>query len=219
MSRIARIIVPGEPHHIVQRGNRGLPVFFCDDDYRYYMEVMRKWCDKHSITILAYCLMTNHVHLIAVPETEDGLRRAIGEAHRRYTVRVNRREQWIGHLWQGRFSSFAMDESYLLAAARYIELNPVKAGMVENPADYQWSSARAHLAKEDDQFVETAPLLKLVPNWGRFLSEAEDDDVQAKLCQHERTGRPLGDENFFDRINELLGKDVRPKKPGRKKKK
>jgi putative transposase len=114
------------PHHITQRGNRRQTTFFCEEDYAAYLELMSQWCAQEGVQVWAYCLMPNHVHLIAVPETEDGLRRAIGEAHRRYTRRVNFRQRWRGHLWQGRFASFVMDESYLLAAARYVELNPVR---------------------------------------------------------------------------------------------
>lgn len=157
MPRIARIVVPGEPHHVVQRGNRRLPTFFCDDDYCRYLELLRSWCENHSVEVWAYCLMTNHVHLILVPATESGLRLALGETHKRYTAHINRREGWTGHLWQGRFSSYAMDEGYLLAAARYIELNPVRAGMVQDPYAYKWSSARAHLTAKDDLVVKVAP--------------------------------------------------------------
>lgn len=130
MARIARVIAPGIPHHVTQRGNRRQQTFFCDDDYQAYSDLMADWCKKYHVEIWAWCLMPNHVHLIAVPETEDGLARAIGEAHRRYTRRINFREKWKGHLWQERFASFPMDESYLLAAARYVEMNPVAAGIV-----------------------------------------------------------------------------------------
>lgn len=218
MPRIARIVVPRGPHHVIQRGNRRLPTFFCDDDYRYYLEGLRTWCDKYSVEVWAYCLMTNHVHLILVPETESGLRLALGEAHKRYTVRINKREGWTGHLWQGRFSSFAMDERYLLAAARYIELNPVRAGMVKDAAEYKWSSAQAHLNKKDDLLVKVDPLLSLVSDWRSFLSDTVDTDEQEKIKRHSRTGRPLGSETFFNRLQAVLGKDVRPKKPGPKKK-
>ena len=219
MPRFRRIVLPGEPHHVIQRGNRRMPVFFSDDDFQYYIELMREWCDRRSVSIWAYCLMNNHVHLIAVPETEDGLRLAIEEAHRRYTLRVNRREGWTGHLWQGRFSSFVMDETYLISAARYVELNPVKAGMVEAAADYRWSSAKAHLAGKDDQLVQAKPLLELVPDWSSFLTQPVDEGVHGLLCQHENTGRPLGSERFFGRIQARFGIDLRPQKPGRKKKK
>src|SRR3990170_2916131 len=127
MARIARIVAANIPHHITQRGNRRQKTFFQGQDYRLYLNLMAEWCSHHNVAVWAYCLMPNHVHLIAVPKAEDGLRRAIGEAHRRYTRYVNFREGWRGHLWQGRFASFVMDESYFLTAVRYVELNPVRA--------------------------------------------------------------------------------------------
>ena len=131
MARLARLVIPGLPHHVTQRGNRRQQTFFNDGDYAAYLELMAEWCREEGVEIWGYCLMPNHVHLIAVPKTEDGLRRAIGEAHRRYTRRINFREKWRGYLWQGRFASFIMDEPYLLAAARYVELNPVRAKLVD----------------------------------------------------------------------------------------
>src|SRR3990172_2582361 len=139
MARIARVTAPGYPHHITQRGNRRQQTYFDDKDYKVYIDLMSEWCKKCKVEVWAYCLMPNHVHMIAVPETEEGLRNAIGEAHRRYTRHINFREGWRGHLWQGRFGSFPMDEKYLLTAARYIELNPVKAGLARSPEEYPWS--------------------------------------------------------------------------------
>ena len=135
MARIARVVVPDIPHHITQRGNRRQKTFFCDEDYHEYLALMTASCEQHNVAIWSYCLMPNHVHLIAVPQTEDGLQRALGEAHRRYTRHINFRENWRGHLWQERFASFPMGENHLLAAARYIELNPVRAHMVEDPVN------------------------------------------------------------------------------------
>ena len=146
MARIARVVVPGIPHHITQRGNRRQETFFCAEDYQAYLALLGEWCQHWKVEVWAYCLMPNHVHVIAVPTSEDALRRAIGEAHRRYTRRVNFREGWRGHLWQGRFGSCPVDEPYLLAAARYIEQNPVRAGLAATPWDYPWSSAAAHVA-------------------------------------------------------------------------
>lgn len=216
MPRIARIVVPGEPHHVIQRGNRRLPTFFCDDDYCRYLDLLREWCEKSSVEVWAYCLMTNHVHLVLTPATESGLRMVLGETHKRYTTRINKREGWTGHLWQGRFSSYAMDETYLLAAVRYIELNPVRAGMVKDPSQYKWSSAQAHLNGRDDHLVKVAPLLSLVRNWSGFLSEPGYVEEQEKIEKHSRTGRPLGGMAFFDRLQQVLGRDVRPRKPGPK---
>jgi putative transposase len=152
--------------------------------------------------------MPNHVHLIAVPETEDGLRRAIGEAHRRYTLRINSREGWRGYLWQGRFASFAMDERHLVAAARYVELNPVRAGLVERAAEYPWSSAAAHLRGVDDGLVKTRPLLDIVDDWRALLASATDYDFE-RFRRHERTGRPLGSADFIERIEKELGRSLR----------
>ena len=218
MARMARVVAAHYPHHIAQRGNRRQNTFFCADDYRYYIALMSEWCGKCGISIWAYCLMPNHVHLIAVPESEDGLRRGIGEAHRRYTRFINFREKWTGHLWQGRFLSFVMDEQYLLSATRYVELNPVKAGLVSAPETYLWSSARAHLQGGDDALVKVAPMLQLVNDWHNFLANgisAEEYDVFQK---HERTGRPLGSKGFVTGLENVLSRILNPQTGGRPKK-
>ena len=149
MARLARVILPGYPHHITQRGNRRQDVFFKESDFEYYLALLKEWCAQEHIEIWSYCLMTNHVHLIVRPESTSNLGKAIGETHRRYTRMVNFRENWKGYLWQGRFASYPMDERWLLQAAAYVELNPVKAGMVNNAWDYKWSSVHTHLAGED----------------------------------------------------------------------
>ena len=133
MARLARVVVPGVPHHVTQRGNRRLETFFEDDDYRAYLDLLAASCAEAGVAVWAYCLMPNHVHLVLVPDERDGLRHALGEAHRRYTRRINFREGWRGHLWQERFHSFPMDEAYLLATARYVELNPLRARLVRKP--------------------------------------------------------------------------------------
>jgi hypothetical protein len=132
-----------------------------------------------------------HAHLIAVPSGEDGLRLAIGEAHECYTRRINFRERWRGYLWQGRFAPFVMDEPYLLAAARYVELNPVRAGLVASPGDWPWSSAGAHRCGREDQLVKVAPLLAIVGDWSAFLDNALSEEDLNKLRRRGRTGRPL----------------------------
>ncbi|MEO5335245.1 MAG: transposase [Magnetococcus sp. YQC-5] len=160
--------------------------------------------------------MPNHVHLIVVPGSEEGLRRAVGEAHRRYTRHINFREKWRGHLWQGRFASFPMDEAHLYLAARYVELNPVRARIVEAPADYPWSSAHAHLAGRDDILVKSLPLLTRVGDWGTFLARNLSEEDAELLRKHERTGRPLGDTSFVSRLESLLQRPLAPGKAGRK---
>ena len=219
MARLARVVVPGVPHHVTQRGNRRQETFFGKADYRAYLELMAEWCGRCGVEIWAYCLMPNHVHLIATPKTQDGLRRAIGEAHRRYTRRVNGREDWTGHLWQGRFASFPMDETHLLAAARYVELNPVRARLAKRAQDYPWSSARAHLAGHDDKLVKAGPLLALAGDWAGFLAAGLAAAEAERLRRHERTGRPLGDARFLGALEKRLKRPLARRKPGPKAKK
>jgi putative transposase len=178
---------------------------------------MAEWGGKAGVEIWGYCLMPNHVHLIAVPRTNDALRAGIGEAHRRYTRRVNARENWRGCLWQGRFASFIMDEARLLTCARYVETNPVRAGLAERPEDWPWSSARAHLEGRDDVLVKVTPLLSRVPySWREFLELSTAGVETALLRRHERTGRPLGSKEFVKTIERRLKRPLLPQKPGPK---
>ncbi|MBF0416383.1 MAG: transposase [Magnetococcales bacterium] len=216
MARIARVVAPGLPHHITQRGNRRQQTFFVEQDYQVYLDLMAEWCERFGVEIWAYCLMPNHVHLIAIPRTEESMRLAIGEAHRRYTRHINFREKWRGHLWQGRFASFPLYEEYLLAATRYVELNPVRARLTASPEEYPWSSARAHLSRQDDRLVKTKPMLDLVPDWSLFLASRLADETMETLRKHEQTGRPLGNEVFLDKLETQLKRILKPQKPGRK---
>jgi putative transposase len=179
---------------------------------------MAEWCRKNAVDIWAYCLMPNH--LIAVPGKKENLRLAVGEAHRRFTRRINFKEGWRGHLWQERFSSFVMDEHYLLACARYIENNPVRANLVRQAEKWRWSSASAHISGQNDALVDVDPLLSIIKgDWhdflGQRLSSTETDDIR----KHAQTGRPLGDGRFVTRLECLIGRELRPRKPGRKPKK
>jgi putative transposase len=215
---MARAVAPGFPHHITQRGNRRQQTFFSDQDFKAYLALMAEWCENYRVEIWAYCLMPNHIHLIAVPDTKDGLNLAVGEAHRRYTRMINFREGWRGHLWQGRFASFIMEERYLLACTRYIEYNPVRAGLVKCPEDWKWSSAGAHMDETDDVLVKTSPLLEIVNTpWEAFLSSDIKESEIELFRKHERTGRPLGKTTFVKQLETILDRRLRPKKPGRKK--
>ena len=216
MARLARVVAAGLPHHVTQRGNRRQPVFFGDDDYRFYCKLLAEGCRAAGTAVWAYCLMPNHVHLILVPSDPDGLRAALGEAHRRYTRHVNLREGWRGYLWQGRFASFPMDEAYLLACARYIELNPVRAGLVRRGQDWKWSSAKAHLRARDDGLVTAAPLLALVPDWTALLRQTPSENEYEAIRAAGRTGRPLGSEHFTAQLEKRLGRRLSRAKPGPK---
>lgn len=217
MARIARVVVPGYPHHVTQRGSRRQTTFFQEEDYQTYLSLMARWCRHYGVSVWAYCLMPNHIHLIAVPETSNGLSRAVAQTHQTYARLINKREGWIGHLWQERFASFVMDESYLLAAVRYVELNPVRAGLVAEPEEYQWSSAKAHLAGTNDVLLNSKPMMDRIPDWRDFLCCSQDDDV-TDVRIHTKTGRPLGCHEFVVGLEKVLGRPLKPLKRGRKKK-
>ncbi len=216
MARLARVVVPGYPHHVTQRGNRGQQTFFSDEDYAEYKGLLAEWAAARGVAILAWCLMPDHVQLVAVPRSADGLRRAIGEVHRRYTRRVNLREGWRGHLWQGRFASFVLDGRHLRAAVRYVERNPVRAGLVKRAWDWPWSSAAAHVTGIDDGLTRLGPVRRLTGDWRRYLSGPDDEATGRELRRHEATGRPLGDERFLVRLEAKVGRLLRRQKPGPK---
>jgi putative transposase len=216
MARLARVVAPWHPHHVTQRGNRRQQTFFVEADYEAYLTLMAEHCGAAGVEIWAYCLMPNHVHLVAVPPSREAFVGAIGEAHRRYTRRVNFREGWRGHLWQGRFASSVMDESHLLAAVRYVELNPVRARLVQSPAEWRWSSARAHLEGRDDDLVTVRPMADRVDDWQAYLDTGLSDEEAERIRYGERTGRPLGAKTFVERLEKELGRRLRPRKRGPK---
>jgi putative transposase len=216
MARLARVVAAGVPHHVTQRGNRRQTVFFGDDDYRAYKALLAEGCARAGVAVWGYCLMPNHVHLILVPGDEAGLREALGEAHRRYSRRVNFREGWRGYLWQGRFASAPMDEAHLLACARYVELNPVRARLTAAAEDWPWSSARAHLAGRGDGLVDVTPLRRMVTDWAAFLARETEAPALEAIRAAERTGRPLGDAGFVAALEQDLGRTLARRKPGPK---
>ncbi len=214
MPRLPRIVAPGVPHHVTQRGNRKQQTFFRASDYFVYRSLMREQCRRREVEIWAYCLMPNHVHWILSPTTSSGLALAVGEAHRRYTLMVNRRRGWKGYLWQGRFASFPMEETHLYHGARYVLMNPVRAGLVQRAEEWQFSSARAHLTGRPDGIVDLGPLEGLVDDWPTFLSEDLDFENAERLRRHQRTGRPLGSEAFLRRLEPIAGRMLLPRRAG-----
>jgi putative transposase len=217
MARIARIVVPGIPHHIIQRGNRRQKVFFCDEDRKTYLDYLNIYAKPAGISIWAYCLMDNHVHLIAVPNDEGSLAYGLGEAHRRYTRMINFREGWKGYLWQGRFKSYPLGDTHLYAAIRYVENNPVKAKITSKAGAYPWSSAKAHIERIYDPLLDRNFVIDETKDWAGYLSD-HDHKAGVLFRKHENTGRPLGDDLFVDSLEQLTGKPLRKKKPGPKKK-
>ena len=223
MARLARVVIPDVPHHVTQRGNRRLPVFFSDDDRRAYLALLAASCAAQGSVCLAWCLMDNHIHLILVPRNADGLRATLGEAHRQYCRRVNFRKGWRGYLFQGRFGSYPMDDAHLMAAVRYVENNPVAAGMVEEAADWPWSSARSHVAgkrAKDDPLTDVAALDKHVRNWRAMLRvglEAGDSVEDAEAIEARmRTGRPLASADWIADAEAAMNRKLGPERRGPK---
>jgi putative transposase len=218
MVRLPRLVLPGLPYHVTQRGNRRQQTFFEETDYALYRDLLAAAADKAGAEIWCYCLMPNHVHVIVVPGDEDGLRRTFADAHRRYTGYINARHRWTGHLWQGRFGAVVMDEAHLACAMRYVSLNPVRARLAARPQDWAWSSVRAHLAGEDDGLVRVAPALARYGGFAAFLGEGADEDADAwrALRRSETSGRPLGDAAWIAGLETRTGRTLAPQKRGRK---
>lgn len=206
MPRLARIVVPGLPHHVTQRGNRRERVFFEPGDHLRYRAFLAEAAAKARTEVWAYCLMPNHVHLILTPCDEDGLRATLAEAHRRYTNFINERHGWSGHLWQGRFGSVPMDEDHLAGAVRYVSLNPVRARLVTRAEDWPWSSVRAHLTGQDDGLVVVRPVLDRWPRFADML-EVEPTGIEMNaLRKAETSGRPLGSKEWVQGLGVVEGR-------------
>jgi putative transposase len=221
MPRIARVCAEGYPHHITQRGNNKEQTFFDDEDKRFYLEVLKRYKDKYKMKILAYCLMGNHVHVLAIPEKETSLAGGIGGTNLLYTQYINHKYNRSGRLWQNRFfSSVVEEEPYLWAVIRYIEQNPVRAKLVKRAEDYQWSSARAHVSGIKDEVLSDEGWFneKKIKSYREFLGK-DAKEINAAIRRVTSTGRPLGSEGFIKKLERLLKRNLFPKKGGRPKKK
>lgn len=218
MARIARVVIPGIPHHIIQRGNRRQTVFFNNEDKQTYLEYLNIYAKPAGISFFGYCLMNNHVHLLVVPKTKESLAIGLAEAHRRYSRMINFRQGWRGYLWEGRFKSYPLSENHLYAAMRYIERNPVRAKIVEKAEDYPWSSAKAHVHKSEDSLLSDNFLLFEIKDWSKYLAEQEKQKDLNIFRKHSHTGRPVGDDEFIDSLETISGRILRKQKPGPKQK-
>ncbi|MFN3396531.1 MAG: transposase [Thermodesulfovibrionales bacterium] len=220
MPRIARVCATGYPHHITQRGNNKDKTFFDDEDKRFYLNTLKLYKDKCKIKILSYCLMENHVHILAVPEKETSLARGIGGTNLVYTQYINRKYSRSGRLWQNRFfSSVVEEDTYLWAVIRYIELNPVRAKIVKEAENYQWSSAKAHILGEKDDIISEEGYFDMeeIKSYRVFLRQ-ENEEINTTIRKATSTGRPLGSENFIRKLEMILKRELFPKKGGRPKK-
>jgi putative transposase len=217
MARLARLVVPGLPHHVTQRGNGRARTFFSDGDYALYRDLLAEHCAAARVAVWAWCLMPNHVHLILVPSDADGLRRALAATHRCYAGIIQARRGRSGHFWQGRFGSVVLDEDHLAASVRYVSQNPVRARLVARPQDWRWSSVRAHLHDREDGLTAREPVLERYAPIREFLAAPPDSDALARLRAAETIGRPLGSASFLQRLEKRFGRKLRPGKPGPKK--
>jgi putative transposase len=209
------------PHHITQRGNNRQDVFFVDDDRRVYLEILREQAAKHGLDVQGFCLMNNHVHLIATPHAEESLARAVGRTHFLYTQYINRMHQRSGHLWQNRFYSCPLDRRHFWQALRYVECNPVRARLHRLAWKYQWSSAAAHTGGDD-----AAGLLDMQQwrrlsgrmDWRKILQEVQPDEEIKRLRLNTHRGRPLAGDSLMSKLEKKLGRRLRPLPVGRPKK-
>jgi putative transposase len=218
MARFRRLVVPGLPHHVTQRGVRRQTTFFDDLDYRRYLEIAKDLLPNSGLQIWAYCLMPNHIHAVVVPQQPDALAGYFGKLHKKYAQITNFRYEWSGHLWQNRFYSVVMDEQHTLTALRYVERNPVRSGITKYPQDWPWSSARGNLQRQSDPLIPGRPALSVVPNWSDYVSVPETDDDLKSLRKVTGTGRPCGDDGFIEKLERATGRKVRKRKAGRIKK-
>ncbi|MCP4639511.1 MAG: transposase [bacterium] len=221
MPRLARIVVPGVAHHVTQRGNNQQNVFFVDDDRRAYLDLLCVQGEQYGFRLDGYCLMSNHIHLVGTPAEENSLAKAIGRTHVMYSQYLNRMHGRSGHLWQNRFYSCPMDDDHTLNALSYVELNPVRAGLVKKPWDYPWSSAAVHCGvDEGSPYLDVKAWRRRIPTaeWKGTLKEiAGDKAAQTAVQRNTRTGRPLGSDSFLSKIERKVGRRVRALPVGRQK--
>ena len=221
MPRMARVVVPGIPHHITQRGNARQNIFDDAADRDVYLKLLRRYASEEGLGIWSWCLMTNHVHLLAVPRTGDALANALGHTHRDYARYHNTRSAKSGHLWQARYYSCPVDEPGVCTVAAYIERNPVRAGLVELAEHFPWSSAVAHVTDHDDaDLLDDVPWRDEYPKecWREVLRIGiEDEALGQRIRRATMSGRPFGSAEFTEELELVSHRRLRPRPPGRPK--
>lgn len=220
MARFPRVVAVDVPHHVTQCGNARQVILATEADCLTYMALLREYAALYSVSLLGYCLMSNHVHLVVVPHTEMALAQSLKQTHGRYAAYWNGQHSSTGHVWQGRFYSCPLDDKHLWEALRYVELNPVRAGMVESPQRWPWSSAAAHCG-----FASPDPILEMerwskrwnAGEWRIYLAEAESPTELAALRRLTHTGRPLGSPEFVAGLEASMLRPLAPRTRGRRK--
>jgi putative transposase len=216
MARLARIVAPGVPHHVTARGNRREPIFFEDGDQDLYRHILGEHMRRAHVEVWAYCLMPNHVHLIACPRTADGLGRALGGAHRRWANHVNTRGGWRGQLYNGRYAPVAVDDDHLIPAVRYVALNRVRARLFARAEHWPWASTRAQLAGAGDGLVSVGPVRERVDDFAALIRSESDDPAFAALRAAESLGRAIGYADFIAGLERVIGRPIARQAPGRR---
>lgn len=222
MPRKGRVVIPNIPHHVTQRGVRKQDVFFSPADRRVYLELLAENAPRFGAELLAYTLMTNHVHHLIVPREKDSLRWTFQVTHRRYAEYVNTQYSWTGHLWQARFYSAPVDDTYFWVAVRYIHRNPVEARLVAHASDHTWSSAGAHCGGQSNKYIVTdtpyARRLARRSDWLQWLAKPEHRGKIACLRANTFRDLPIGSKDFLDALERDYGVVAHPPKMGRPKK-
>ena len=207
MPRAARVVAVGIPHHVTQRGNRGQEVFFTAEDRQHYLIWLAHYATRHGLKVWAYCLMPTHVHLVVVPGTTRSIAGALGPLHTRHAQHINARQGHQGHLWQGRYHSCSLDGAHAAEAIRYVERNPVRAGLVAAAEAYPWSSAAPHCGLRTDPVLSgDMPLTGAISNWSLWLSEKEDAQTLELLRRRTMKGLPCGSDDFVVEIEAAVGR-------------
>lgn len=220
MARLARIAMVNVAHHVTQRGNARQFILTCEDERAVYLNLLRKYVELYELSLLGYCLMSNHVHLVAVPHRADSLALALKQTHGRYASYWNATHRLSGHVWQGRFYSCPLDNDHLWMALRYVELNPVRAGLVSQAELWPWSSAMAHCGgAEEDTLLEMSEWRRhwSQESWKQYLGEGEKEAEIVAIRQCTHTGRPLGAASFVHSLEEVTQRRLAPQKGGRPK--
>jgi putative transposase len=217
MPRFARVVSPSHPHHVVHRGNRRQAIFLEEHDRADYLRLLGRYAARFGVRIWAYCLMPNHVHLIAVPAAPNSLAKGIGNAHWRFAQELNKRLRRTGHVWQNRYYSTPLDPHHLWAAVRYVERNPLRARLVRTAEEYPWSSARAHALGESLELLDAdRPFVGASFDWSAWLNDTADGLEADLLRANTKTGRPTGAESFVRLLEARLNRSLRPRRRGRK---
>jgi putative transposase len=221
MARLARVIAPGVAHHITQRASGKRFILQSDADRHVYLRLLRESADLHGVMVIGFCLMSNHVHIVATPRKAASLALAFKHAHGRFASYWNAANCSSGHLWQSRYYSCPLDEHHLWEALRYTELNPVRAGMVALAEQWPWSSATVHCGVPfSDPWLDAEHWEKRwnSDTWKEFLDAGHSASSLDQIRRNTHTGRPLGSVDFTRRLELEMQRYLAPRKPGPKKK-